>query len=264
MINKLLSATRSRKQILTVKNVSRMTKSMIRVTFNHPNIDGITRDQQGGNCKLTLPDPGMSLENFRAAIERRNTLAVRTYTVRYVREEMSEIDIDFVDHGDNGPASAWAIAAKPGSFLGFMGPSPAKVRHFDADWYFLAADPSALPLLGATLESMPRNARGVAILEVTSIDDRQDIDAPPGIEFHWIVHPDPHTISNQQVRLAESIAWPEGRVQVCVAGESSTVKALRQFLLNEKGIDKKSAYISGYWKIGLVEPEHQKFKKSIF
>ena len=39
------------------------------------------------------------------------------------------------------------------------------------------------------------------------------------------------------------------------------IKGLRAFLHNEKGLPRDDTYISGYWKIGLVEDEHQKIKR---
>ena len=55
--------------------------------------------------------------------------------------------------------------------VGRAAPRGPKVEAFDADWYLVAADMSALPLAAATLEAMPRDARGVALLEVTSEAD---------------------------------------------------------------------------------------------
>ncbi|MEL7014175.1 MAG: siderophore-interacting protein, partial [Pseudomonadota bacterium] len=186
----------------------------------------------------------------------------RTYTVRYHRPDALDMDIDFVDHGDHGPASAWARAAAPGSFLGFAGPGPVKVTHHSADFYLIAADMSALPVAAATLEAMPKDAKGLALFEITSAADRQDFDIPPGIEVRWMLHPEPHRPSTAMIDAVRDLDWPEGRVQTCIAGEHSAVRALRAFLIGEKGLAKEDAYISGYWKIGLVEDDHQALKRT--
>lgn len=50
-------------------------------------------------------------------------------------------------------------------------------------------------------------------------------------------------------------------MQVCIAGESGVIRALRGLLVNEKQLAREDTYIAGYWKIGLVEDEHQKAKR---
>lgn len=250
-------------RILRVKTAFYLTPNMIRVTFSGPELQGVSSGREGGNCKLTLPMEGQSYETFTEQLRQGVKFPRRTYTVRAFRESPLEMDIDFVAHGAEGPASRWAMSAKTGDFCGFMGPSPAKVTDFKADGYLVAADLSALPVAAVTLEAMPRSAKGVAIFEVTSEEDKQVINAPAGIDIHWLVHPDPHTPSFAQDAFIRNLDWPKGRIQVCVAGESGIVKLLRQFLVREKNIGKSDAYISGYWKIGLVEDEHQKFKKTV-
>ncbi|WP_299154956.1 siderophore-interacting protein [uncultured Tateyamaria sp.] len=211
---------RPQPRILTVKKAWYLTPNMIRVTFAGPELEGFPEGREGGNCKLMLPDVGESRGAFAARFQGGPAPLRRTYTVRHYRADTQELDIDFVAHGDNGPASRWASHATAGDFLGFMGPSPAKVTSFDADWYLVVADPSALPIAAATLEAMPRDAKGVAVFEITAAEDRQQIDAPEGIDMHWLVHPDPSTPSTQQVDFVQGLDWPEGRVQTCIAGVS--------------------------------------------
>lgn len=104
---------------------------MIRVTFSGPELGVSPKGCEGGNCKLMLPDNGESRENFEERIQNGPAPARRTYTVRAYRAEVQELDIDFVDHGDTGPASRWAGHAKPSDFLGFAAPSTAKVSKFN-------------------------------------------------------------------------------------------------------------------------------------
>jgi NADPH-dependent ferric siderophore reductase len=249
-------------KILTVKEAWYLTPNMIRVTFSGPELADFPVGREGGNCKLMLPELDETRADFAARLADGPAPVRRTYTVRSFDKTASEMSIDFVAHGDNGPASRWASHAKAGDFLGFAGPSLPKVTHFEADWYLVAADPSAIPVAAVTLEAMPRDAEGVAIFEITSIEDKQDIDAPAGIDLHWIVHPDPHIQSVAAETLIRDLEWPTGRVQTCVAGESSVIRSLRTYLSRNKGVDRADLYISGYWKIGLVEDEHQQFKKT--
>lgn len=248
-------------RLLTVTKAWHLTPNMIRVTLQADFVHALRPDCAGANCKIFLPSAGQAAADFLRQFVDGPRPVVRTYTVRQVRPAQGEMDIDFVDHGDHGPASAWARAASPGDFIGFNGPGQAKVTAFYADSYVLAADMSAIPVAAATLESMPRDAKGVAFFEITHPDDRQEIDAPPGIEMHWLDHPMPQVASTQAVDRIRALPPFAGRVQTCIAGESSVIQALRAHLINERGLEKADAYISGYWKIGLVEDEHQKMKR---
>jgi NADPH-dependent ferric siderophore reductase len=249
-------------RVLTVKKAWHLTPNMIRVTFSGPELAGFPEGREGGNCKLMLPELDETKEAFEQRLQSGPPPARRTFTVRHYRADVQELDIDFVDHGENGPASRWANHARPGAFLGFGGPSTAKVTTFDADWYLVAVDPSAIPVAAATLEAMPRDAKGTAIFEVTAAEDAQDIDAPAGIEVHWLVNPDPTISSAQQEDIIRGLDWSQGRVQTCIAGESGVIRSLRAFLAQEQGVPRDDTYISGYWKIGLVEDEHQKVKRA--
>ena len=249
-------------RLLTVKAAWHLTPNMIRVTFAGPELASFPEGREGGNCKLMLPEPDESRESFAKRLSEGPAPVRRTYTVRHYRADAQELDIDFVAHGDNGPASRWASRAKPGDFLGLAGPSTPKMERFEADWYLVAADPSAVPVAAAALEAMPRDAQGIAVFEMTSAEDRQQIDAPEGIELHWLVQPDPYQPSSRQEELIRAMDWPEGRVQTCIAGESGVIRALRAFLHQEKHLPREDTYISGYWKIGLVEDEHQQLKRA--
>jgi len=227
-------------RLLTVKEAWRLTPNMVRVVFAGPELAGLPENCDGANCKLMIPDVGEAKDSFAARLQAGPSPIKRTYTVRKSDKEAQELTIDFVAHGDDGPASRWASHARPGDFLGFAGPGKPKVTHFEADW----------------------DAKGVAIFEITCPEDQQDINTPDGIDVHWLIHPDPHQPSEAQEKLIRSLDWPEGRVQTCIAGESSVIRALRGFLSNEKNVPREDTYISGYWKIGLVEDEHQKAKRA--
>ncbi len=250
-------------RILTVERVKYITPNMIRVTFAGDILNGIPMDCAGANRKIMLPAEDQDRETFCRQLDEGPRPVTRTYTVRSIRSNPLEMDIDFVAHGENGPASKWAMNAKPGDFCGFAGPGPAKVTEFYADWYLVAADMSALPVALATLEAMPADAKGVALFEILSEEDRQEIKVPVGIEVRWLVTPDPYTPSQKQLEHVQHLNWPEGTVQTCIAGESSVIRALRDYVNNDKGIERQHTYISGYWKIGLVEDEHQAYKREI-
>ncbi|MEO1557904.1 MAG: siderophore-interacting protein [Pseudomonadota bacterium] len=240
-------------RLLTDKDAWRLTPNMIRVAIASPALEDFATGREGGNCKLLLPEPGETRDGFDARLRDGPTPVRRTYTVRVYRPETRELDIDFVAHGDNGPASRWASHAKAGDFLGFMEPSAPKGTDFLANWYLVAADPSDIPVAAVTLDATPRDAKGIALFEVTAIEDKQSIDAPVDVDVHWLIKPHPTTSSPQQEDFLRAFDWLEGRVQTCIAGESRVIRSLRAMLHQERRIPCEDTYISGYWKIGLVE-----------
>jgi len=248
--------------LLTVDEAWRLTPNMIRVNFSGPGLADFPEGREGGNCKLLLPEPDETCEHFSKRLLDGSPLVKRTYTVRHYSRDSQVLSIDFVAHGDEGPASRWASHARRGDFLGFSGPSEPKVAHFEADWYLVAADPSAIPVVAATLEAMPRHAKGVAVFEVTSLEDKQDIDAPAGVEMHWLIHPDPHVASTAQEAFIRALHLPDKHIQTCIAGESGVIKSLREILSQRDNLQRSDTYIAGYWKIGLIEDEHQKTKRA--
>ena len=249
-------------RLMHVTGKTWVTPNMIRVTCAADWIRDLRPGIEGAHFKLFLPAPDQSAEDFARQLEDGPRPTVRTYTIRHIRVEAGEIDIDFVDHGDNGPASAWSRRCKTGDFAGFGGPGPVKLTEFTADTYVIAADMSALPVAAATLEAMPRDAKGTAFFEITSEDDRQEIDAPEGVNVHWLLHPDPHQPITASIDQITALPDFNGKVQTCIAGESGMIRALREEIVNRRAVPKGDAYISGYWKIGLVEDEHQEAKRA--
>lgn len=249
-------------KLLTVAKAWRLTPSMIRVTLSGPEITGMAGDCAGANCKIHIPEPGETRDAFLTRFAAGPRPAMRTFTVRAIRPGDGELDIDFVDHGDSGPASAWARRAAPGAVIGFNGPGPIKVTNFDGDFWLIAADPSAIPVAAATLEAMPRSARGLAVFETPHAADRQEIDAPKGVELRWLTLPDPRRPSTAQEAALRALGRPEGRIRACVAGEHSAITGVKRYLFGELNLPREDVYISGYWKLGMVEDEHQAFKRA--
>ena len=79
--------------------------------------------------------------------------------------------------------------------------------------------------------------------------------------MHWLIHSEPHTSSRAQETMIRAKNFPKGIIQTCIAGESGVIKSLRKFFKEETHIPNEDIYISGYWKIGLIEDEHQAQKR---
>ena len=131
---------------------------------------------------------------------------MRTYTVRDSRcdQETPELDVDFVMHfdaaGNGGPASQWAAAAEPGDRVWLIGPNIHAASCSTAGAYggiewrpglaqnvLLAGDETAVPAISAILESLPKDIKGHAFLEVPHGSDCQDIQTRSGVGISWLV-----------------------------------------------------------------------------
>jgi NADPH-dependent ferric siderophore reductase len=190
--------------------VRRLSPSFVRVTFTGPDLDRFADNGYDQRIKLVLPPPGRDTVDLPAGDdwyarwralpdEQRNP--IRTYTVRAVRPEAGEVDVDLVRHGDGGPASRWAGQAGPGARAALVGPDAG----YDGDhggvefrppwtadrpeWdgsLLLAGDETAAPAICAILERLPAGARGRALIEVPVAADALPVEAPPGVSVTWL------------------------------------------------------------------------------
>ncbi|MDJ1134563.1 siderophore-interacting protein [Streptomyces iconiensis] len=180
---------------------------------------------------------------------------VRNFTIRRVRPELGEVDVEFALHGDT-PASLWARNARPGDQAGIfdMGVTYQPPAH--AEWQLLAGDESAVPAVLAILEDAPATLTGEVFLEVPSTEDfRKDITVPGGVHVHWLARngtgAQPGTVALEAVK--ESDLRP-GPFYTWVAGESGLATGLRRHLVRERGVPKADISFFGYWRQGRSSP----------
>ncbi|MBP1137557.1 NADPH-dependent ferric siderophore reductase [Arthrobacter sp. PvP023] len=218
--------------------------------------------------KIAFPQPGveyplpLDLWAIRETLPREQWPYTRTYTVRWVDEAARELAIDFVIHGDEGLAGPWAANARPGDSLVFTGPGGGYNPDPAADWHLFAGDEAALPAISAAIESLPPEARGLAFLEVDSDAEVQPIQAPAGLQVHWLPRNGvPAGSSELLVSAVRNAEWPGGRVQVFAHGERGYMKSLREVLYRERGLERAQVSLSGYWAKGRVEDDFQAEKK---
>lgn len=177
---------------------------------------------------------------------------IRTYTHRGIDLEKNEIWIDFVLHGDEGPASAWAEQAKPGDALGIMMKRGKRELYAAAENYILIGDATAIPVIGAILEDLPASARGVAILEVHGENEEQFLATEADIDIIWAHNPHPHK-GSQLASILKKQRLPEKSRFAYVAAEFSAVKEIRHYLRKDQRWPQEELYAYSYWKSGVAE-----------
>nr|WP_256939618.1 siderophore-interacting protein [Arthrobacter sp. BF1] len=223
------------------------TDMYVKIQFLHPDIE------------YTEP---VDLDALRETLPREHWPVTRTYTVRWVDLAAQELAIDFVLHGDSGLAGPWAAAAIPGDSIIFTGPGGAYTPNPDADWYLFAGDEAALPAIAAAIESLPATATGHAYLEVDSAADIQPVNKPDGVALTWLFR-EGATPAESTV-LLDAVAngpWPEGTVDAFVHGEREYMKALRDLLFKQRGLERSQVSLSGYWAYGRTEDNFQAEKR---
>ncbi len=288
-----------------LKRREQLSSALTRFVFGGPEVAEMKTLAADQRIKIFFPDasgqppslPGGS-EWYQAyrSVEPARRPPMRTYTIRALRAEQEEVDVEFVLHGENGPASAWATHARIGDRLQLAAPNrqygddpggyewkpPAGVRHI-----LLIADETALPAVAGILEELAGEAEPPvveAFLEVPGEADILDLPAIPGARLHWLprhqagIHsrngermieaarqarlPEREVAGGaaqelEDIDIDEEILWelasPEsGSFYAWVAGESAAVMAIRRYLVQERGIDKRHLTLMGYWRLGKV------------
>ncbi|MCO2483974.1 siderophore-interacting protein [Pseudomonas aeruginosa] len=288
-----------------LKRREQLSPAPTRFVFGGPEVAEMKTLAADQRIKIFFPDasgqppslPGGS-EWYQAyrSVEPARRPPMRTYTIRALRAEQEEVDVEFVLHGENGPASAWATHARIGDRLQLAAPNrqygddpggyewkpPAGVRHI-----LLIADETALPAVAGILEELAGEAEPPvveAFLEVPGEADILDLPAIPAARLHWLprhqagIHsrngermveaarqarlPEREVAGGapqelEDIDIDEEILWelasPEsGSFYAWVAGESAAVMAIRRYLVQERGIDKRHLTLMGYWRLGKV------------
>ena len=172
----------------------------------------------------------------------------RNYTVRRHRPETGEIDVDVVLHEPPGPACVWARDTPLGGAVGYAGPRIDFTPREDADWLLLCGDETALPAIGAILESAPPEQEVLAIVEVPDASAEVPVELPPRGRLQW-VHRDgaPAATTGHLADALRALPLPEGPGQAWGAAESRIARDLRTVLREERGLPRTHAHARGYW-----------------
>ncbi|MGV9569065.1 siderophore-interacting protein, partial [Streptomyces nigra] len=188
---------------------------------------------------------------------------MRSYTLRALRRDPGEIDIDFVLHTPAGPASSWAARAAAGDRVLVLGPAIADNRAIrfrppaDTGPVVLWGDETAVPAVAAVLETLPAGTPAQVWLEVRDPGDVQDLPTAADAEITWLIRngacPEGTPLALDPLRAAHLPA--ADRPYVWLAGESGSVKALRRHFVAERGLDRRRVTFVGYWRHGMSEEQ---------
>ena len=259
---------------LHVLRTERLGPSLVRVTFGGDDLAHFFSDGCDQSLSLFLPQPGQSepavpyelgdgwWQGWRELPDAVRAV-MRSYTLRALRREPDEIDIDFVLHEPAGPASRWASLASAGDRVVLLGPAVADNRAIrfrppeDTDLVVVWGDETAVPAVSAILEALPAGIRARVWLEVQHTGDIQDLATAADAEVTWLVRDDKGAEGSPMALGALRAVQlpPTERPYVWIAGESGQVKALRRHFVGERGFDRRRVTFVGYWRQGLSEEQ---------
>jgi len=202
-----MSRASYRKFPLHVRRRTALSPGFVRLTLHGASVAGMATHAPDQRVKLFFPVDGHAMpalpggDDWYASYRAMPADArppMRTYTIRALRAAQCEVDVDFVLHGDSGPASAWATRAGVGDPVVMLAPD----ADFDGapdgfEWrpppglrqVLLAGDETALPAIAGILDTLADRSdppRVVALLEIPDVADRLDLRAPRDAAVHWL------------------------------------------------------------------------------
>ncbi|HDZ48091.1 hypothetical protein LCGC14_0025540 [marine sediment metagenome] len=195
---------------ITLAKRTQVSASLVKFTFSGPNVSQMETYAPDQRIKLFFPEGGGTLDPLFAiakleehdwytayrALPDAQRPSARTYTIRALRPEQAEVDVEFVLHGDTGPASRWAMRARPGDRLAMTAPvANAEGPKLGYEWkppkgvrrILIIADETALPAAAGILESLnelPLKPKVEALFEVPRSDDVQQL--PQAAKLRWL------------------------------------------------------------------------------
>jgi NADPH-dependent ferric siderophore reductase len=256
-----------------VVRTERLSPSLIRVVLGGEDLSQVVTGGRDQRFKLFLPHPGQDAPVLPdvldpdwyagwRALDPAIRGVMRTYTLRDVRRDPAEIDIDFALHGDLGPASRWAQRAVPGDRVAVLAPFVEDNGGVDfrpphgTDWVLITADETALPAVANILAWLPPGTPVKVWIEVPHPEDRVPLPTKADAEVTWLIRGT--GVADRTTPLLTAVsraALPQGTPYAWIAGEAAAVRALRRHLVNDRDFDRKAISFMGYWRQGATEDE---------
>lgn len=243
-----VGAAPSNFRLLTLLRSRRLFEGMQRVTLHYPDIGALSA--QGLHLRLILPcDPArppvwpvMGANGAPVWPKGPDALHARYVTLKNIRPEREEVDIDVVRHGA-GLISRWAQEARTGAKIGAMGPVGLSTLP-QAPSYFIAADGTGLPIVAQLLARLPRDAKGDVVVALPQSLRPQDYLPPSSLRLHQLP---PQVFDRDILGAAQRLTKP-GTGYGFFAGEFTTAQQLRDHFKGPLGLGKGQQMSTAYWR----------------
>lgn len=228
---------------IQVENIVRLTPGMLRITFSGEDLSDFVSLGFDDHVKIFVPTPSGETER-------------RDYTLRRYDPQARALVIDFAVH-DAGPATRWALDAKPGDRLQIGGPKGSAVISSDAKRWLLIGDETALPAIGRRIEEAEAGTSITSIVAVAGPDEHQTFDTSADLTAFWAHRPlsaaaDPKAL----LSILETVEL-EPDIFVWVAAEAAVARTIRAYLAEQRGHPLTWIKAGGYWIMGKADA-HEK------
>jgi len=232
----------TKRRRLTVARVDRLVPKMVRVVLRGEDLPGFTSLGFDDHVKLffssgpsgRLPEPAM-----------------RDFTPRRYDAGAGELWIDFYLH-EAGPAASWASQVAVGQELAVGGPRGSSMISLEGiDVHVLVGDETALPAIGRRLEELPPQVRALVVLDIEEETHGYPLASRAQLEVVMVLPGDPASRADRIIEVLRNHHLA-GSCFTWVAAESHVARAIRRYLMTERGIDKRWIKAAGYWRRGAV------------
>ncbi len=237
---------------LTLLERSTPFPGMTRLTLSSDDAAFLADD--GLHVKLMLPAertrtpvwPSVSANGVTRWPEGPDRLHVRYFTLRALRPEAGEVDIDVVQH-PGGMISDWALKAQAGERIGVMGPGGGQAPA-QKDGLLLAGDETALPAIARILEACGPDASGHLVVAFPADSDPDSYLPSTSLKIHSLP---PQRFRAEVLPLIQKVGSEERIANAWFGGEYTNAQALRQVFKQELGLGKGQQLSVAYWREGV-------------
>lgn len=239
-------------RIMRVCRWTDLTPTMRRVTLAGADVGPLAGS--GLHARLLFPEddqpqwPHVSADGRPVWNRGQARMPIRAYTLRNIRADAGEVDIDFFLHDGDGVAASWAKNLKSDALLGIIGPIGRPVD--EADWYLFAGDESSLPPIARMLENLPHDARGLVLIEIADAQERQVLKAPAGMDIRWVQRDGEPGLPHGRLLAQAVVETPvpdTGRVACWLGAELTAFQIARAHWRKLGHIDESRIHVAPYW-----------------
>lgn len=274
-----------------------LSPSLLSLVFSGQDVSHMKCDSPDQRIKILFPSEDGTPPSLPAELHwyqlvqempKEKRPVIRTYTLRHVDPVGLEVTVEFINHGTEGVASAWAINARPGDSIQMVAPDATHVEDSGGyEWTpphglrnaLIIADETALPAARGILEMLAEQVNPPQVQAFFEVPEQGDCENLSDFNFakiFWLPRnssevkhgeyliqavkthariPEIHHHDSVREEAEGDIIWDKATTRNkefygWVAAESTVVKRLRCYLIGECGVEHKAVNFMAYWSKG--------------